>query len=77
MSVPETVYSATKIFDNISGLRVISIDANGGSVAINVQHGVGNWIVVDTFSTDIAKVLDFGYNRTYQFVVTGAATFAL
>ena len=73
----ETVYSVSREFDSIDGQRVISVDANGGTVAIQVRHGAGNWIAVETFSADTAKVLDFGYNRVYKFVVTGAATYAI
>lgn len=77
MAVNETVYSATKVFDSITGERVISVDANGGSVVIQVQHGTDNWITVETIATDSAKVLNFGTNRIYKFVVNGSATYAI
>lgn len=77
MAVNETVYSATKVFDSITGERVISVDANGGSVVIQVQHGTNNWITVETISTGSAKVLNFGTNRIYKFVVNGSATYAI
>lgn len=73
----ETVYTATRTFENIHGPRVISVDANGGSVALEIQHGSANWITVETFTSDTAKVLDFGRGRIYKFVVTGSATYAI
>lgn len=77
MASDETVYTATKTFGSITGERVVSVDANGGSVAIQVQHGTNNWITVETIATDSAKVLNFGANRVYRFVVTGSATYAI
>ena len=74
----ETVYSATREFDNIIGPQVVSVDAGTGSVVVAVRHGSGNWIDVETFSADAAKVIDFGpRGRVYRFTVTGDATFAL
>jgi hypothetical protein len=73
-----TVYSATKTFDKISGTRVISVDAGTGSVVLAIEHGSGTWLDIETFSTDTAKVLDFGpLGATYRFTVTGDATYAL
>lgn len=72
-----TVYAATRTFDKLEGNHVVSVDANGGSVAIQVEHGSENWIVVETITSDSAKVMNFGNRRVYQFVVTGSATFAI
>lgn len=73
----ETVYSTTETFGNISGDRMVSVDANGGSLVIDVEHGSGNWVTVQTFSDDGAKVMYFGYGRTFRFTVSGGATYAL
>lgn len=72
-----TVYSTTREFSNISGERMVSVDAGTGSVAIEVDHGTSNWILVETIAADTAKIVNFGYGRTVRFTVTGDATYAI
>lgn len=72
----ETVYSATKTFDSIGGQRVLSVDANGGTVTVEAAHGA-EWIAMKVYSADAVEVIDFGYNRSYRFTPAGGATYAL
>ena len=74
----ETVYSATRTFSNIQGRQVVSVDAGTGSVTLECRHGADNWLTVEIFDADTAKVVDFGARgRTYRFTVSGNATYAL
>lgn len=72
-----TVYTTTKTFSGIYGERVLSVDAGTGSISVECEHGADNWIVMKTYDADAAEVINFGYDRTYRFVVTGDATYAL
>lgn len=73
----ETVYSATREFDNIDGDTMVSVDAGSGTVTVAVEHGADNWIDIETFSADTAKVINFGYGRNIRFTVTGDASYAI
>lgn len=74
----ETVYSATRVFDSIQGPQVVSVDAGTGSVALECRHGADNWLTIETFDADTAKVIDFGSRgRVYRFTVSGNATYAI
>jgi len=71
------LYTTTKEFDKITGGRVISVQANAGSVLLQVKHADGVYLDVEDFTADAVKVLEFGIGRTYKFTVTGAATYAM
>ena len=74
----ETVYTSTTSFENIVGERVVSISVgSGASVVIEVEHGNGQWVEIDTFHQDAVQALTFGYGRNYRFTVTGDASFAI
>lgn len=73
----ETVYTTTQTFENITGERVLSIDANGGTVTVEKQHGPGNWIPAEVFNADTVEVMEFGVSSVFRFTPTGGATYAI
>lgn len=72
----ESVYTAQQVFSTISGKRVVSVKANGGSVVVACKHGA-DWITFKTFTADGAEVVDFVDGRDYRFTPAGGATYAL
>lgn len=72
----ESVYAAETVFTTISGKRVVSVKANGGSVVVACKHDA-DWVTFKTFTADGAEVVDFVNNRHYRFTPAGGATYAL
>lgn len=66
--------STTQLFlNNPQGTKILSVKANGGSVAVERQVE-GEWVVVDLFSEDGAWPLNLGRSPT-RFTPAGGAAF--
>lgn len=72
----ESVYTVETVFSTVSGRRVVSVKANGGSVVVACKHGA-DWVPFKTFTSDGAEVVDFLNSRHYRFTPSGGATYAL
>ena len=74
--MPETVYTTQRIFDTISGERILSVQVNGGSLTVECQHGDGTWVEAKSYTDDAVESMEF-MNRTFRFTPAGGATYAL
>ena len=57
-------------------IKSIIVDANGGSVVIDVKNAVGQYINADTFSADFAGRYATG-DLTLRFTIAGGCTVEL
>lgn len=77
-------FSDTQIFPSSSAFRrsadplLVAVDANGGSLAIEVNMGDGTWIAIpdSPWSADTAFTLDVA-NGQFRFTPSGGATYSL
>jgi hypothetical protein len=71
-------FSATHEFGRIyaGSTRVLSVQANGGAVSVDVEHAPGVWITSDTITEDYVGELVFGH-ANLRIVPSGGATFAV
>lgn len=58
----------------VGSVRILTVKANGGSVAIEVEHAPGVWIQADAIAVDYAGQLAFG-SAAVRIVPTGGAEF--
>ena len=72
-----TNYTATRVFDKITGQRTLSVVVGTGSVLLEIEHSAGVYTSVENYAADTVKTLDFGIGRKYRFTVTAPATFSL
>lgn len=75
----EDFFNAQQTFSAITGRKVVSVKANGGSVVLECRHGTSPvvWITMKTYTVDTVEVLDFMDGRVYRFTPAGGATYAL
>jgi len=67
--------TATRTFEHFKGQeRVLTVQANGGTVQVQVEHESGVWITSDTISADIVSVITFGH-ALVRIVPSGGATY--
>lgn len=67
--------SSTQIFNQYRGeRRILSVQANGGQVQVQVEHGPNVWVTSDTVTESGASEIFFGYARV-RIVPSGGATF--
>ena len=57
-------------------IKSIIVDANGGSVVIDVKNAVGQYVNADTFSADFAGRYATG-DLTQRFTIAGGCTVEL
>jgi hypothetical protein len=70
------LFSTTQTFTNIVGKRLVSIDANGGSVVIAVEHTPGTWVDNETLTEDDVVEVDFDVRMPVRFTPSGGATYS-
>ncbi|MFB9149530.1 hypothetical protein [Roseovarius ramblicola] len=64
----------TREFGHLIGEYVVSVQANGGTVEVQIEHAPGVWITSDTIAADGAFTVLFG-GGTLRFVPSGGATY--
>jgi hypothetical protein len=68
-------FSATHVFtERGPGRAILTVQANGGSVEVQVEHTAGVWITADTISADYAGEIIFG-QASVRIVPMGGATY--
>ncbi len=66
----------TKEFGHLMGEYVMSVQANGGAVAVQVQHDTDVWITSDTINEDGVSRITF-LRAKVRIVPTGGASYRL
>lgn len=65
----------TREFPHLRGHeRILSVQANGGTVTIQVEHAPGVWITSDTIAADDVSRIYFG-EALVRIVPSGGATY--
>lgn len=65
----------TRTFPLASRDRVLTVEANGGSLAIEINDGV-NWILVETIASDSANTI-VTRSLNMRFTPSGGAIFTI
>lgn len=55
---------------------VVSVQVNSGSIAVEVEHVAGTWLVADSITADFVGPMYYGHARV-RFTPTGGATLTL
>lgn len=71
------LHATQQTFNNLAGDKVVSIKANGGTVALAISHGDGDWVTIKTYDADTAETVTFTAGRGYRFTPSGGATYDL
>lgn len=67
--------TTTKTFEHFKGqVRILSVQANGGTVDVQVEHDAGVWVTAEAISADQVGELVFG-EATVRIVPAGGATY--
>lgn len=69
--------SEQRILDRHQAGRLLSVQANGGSVTVEIEHAEGIWITADTITEDyVGEIRGIG-SAAFRLTPTGGATWAV
>jgi len=66
--------TGTEIFEPGSFQGVFSVRANGGTVALQIEHDDGVWVTVQVFDADGGGTIDSAASARVRIVPSGGAT---